>query len=227
MRNQSTGRFESLGGTRVATLDLLLDEGFCKTCQTAKPSREMVVVHLRREKLYYMKPICKDCHNKRERGHRREYKRNYLRAWRKRNAQLTESYWRNEPDRKARAIARAERMRERHGDALLIQGRMRRRGMKVSVKEAGELLRRFGCCYPTRMGLTPAGLRECERIRSSLRSRPKHRRPSAFEIRLMVYEDSKTFFIKPRLQVRPYQHASERLREWQRQQKIEREQKAA
>src|SRR6185369_7198439 len=154
MRNESTGRFESLGGTRVATLDLLVEEGFCKHCQTSKPSSEMVVVHLKREKLYYMKPICKECHNKRERGHRREYKRNYLRAWRKRNAQLNESYWRNTPDRKQKAIERQERMRQRHGDALLIQGRLRRRGMKISVKEAGALLRRFGPCYPSRMGLT-------------------------------------------------------------------------
>src|SRR6185295_11057083 len=100
-----SGRIQSKGGVKAAAPSLLPSEGFCSHCGKLKPIGEMLVVHRKREGDYYMRPRCKQCHNKRERGHRREYKRNYLRAWRKRNAALNESYWRDAPDRKAKAIA--------------------------------------------------------------------------------------------------------------------------
>lgn len=216
------GQFRNLGGTRVPSLDLLLAQGVCNICGDTKQAREMLVVYLRREKLYWMRPLCKECNNKRERGHRREYKRNYLRRWRRANAQLNESYWKGNADLRERArVASARRLEDpAYHDAILIQGRMNRRGMKVSVKQAKALLKEFGRCYPSRLGLTPAGRRECERIRAALRKRPKHRRPSSFEIRLMVYQDSHRgtsgrFFIEPSKQPVPYEKSAEKLRAWQ------------
>ncbi len=227
-RQVNSGQFESRGGVKAQSVGLLPKEGRCNTCQDVKPIREMAVVHLRREKLYYMRPRCKNCHNKRERGHRREWKRKYLQRWRRENAAVNESYWKGDADIRERARVRAAaRLKDpQYHEAILIQGRLRRHGIKVSLKEAKELLKEFGRCYPTRFGLTSAGLRECERIRSALRSRPKHRRPSSFEIRIMVYQDSPRgthgrFFIKPSLQPMPYQNAAEKLRALQRARRLQ------
>lgn len=224
---KNSGQFKNQGGVRVPTLGLLPPEGTCALCRETKSIREMIVIHLRREKLYYLRPLCKECNNKRERGHRREYKRKYLQRWRRENAEINESYWKgNAEGRERMRVNSARRLQnEEYHDAVLIQGRLRRHGQHVSLKEAKGLLKEFGRCYPTRFGLTPAGLQESERIRSALRSRPKHRRPKPFEIRLMVYADSPRkgrgrLFIKPSQQIKPYQHAAERLRQWWRAQKV-------
>jgi len=92
---------------------------------------------------------------------------------------------------------------------------MRRHGMHVTLKEAEELLRRYGCCYPMRPGLTRWGRKQCARIRSALRRSGKP--VDEFEIRLIVYEDG--YFIKPKRQKPPYQHAAARLRKWQAEQR--------
>jgi hypothetical protein len=198
---------------KVKSPDLLPAEYECKLCHLTKPIAEMMVVYVRREKVYRLRPRCKKCHNERERGHRREYKRNYLQRWRRENAAVNKSYWNNEHVREQMRVNAARRL-EKDRDAILIQGRMNRRGMGISLKEARELLKRFGPCYPSRLGLSQKGLRECERIRSALRRSGK-KRFSMFEIRLMVYDDEKSNYIKPHLQKRPYQNQSKRLREWQ------------
>lgn len=201
---------------KVANPKLFPAEYKCNACGLTKPVAEMISVRLRREKLYYLRPRCKACHNAKERGHRREWKRKYLQRWRKQNAALNESYWRNDRVKEQCRVNAARRLSDQqYHDAILIQGRMNRRGMGISIKEAQGLLRRFGPCYPTRFGLTPKGLKECERIRAALRRRGA-KRISPFEIRLMVYEDAKSNYIKPRLQKRPYQNAAEKLRKWQR-----------
>lgn len=233
----SNGRFESQGGVKAATPSLLPKEGRCNICGDTKPILEMIVAHLKRKKLYYLRPHCKQCHNRRERGHRRDYKKRYLRRWRRENAALNGSYWKGNAERRESArVNRARRLlNQDHHDAVLIQGRMRRRGANVPLKEAKELLKRFGCCYPSRFGLTPAGLRECERIRSVQRSRGS-RRFSAFAIRLMVYEDGideqgrrpKPYLvIKPGEQPNPYQSAAENLRAWHRRQRTAEPQRIA
>jgi len=193
----------------------------CNVCGKTKPAAEMVVVYMRREKRYYLRPRCKACHNEKERGQRREWKRAYLQKWRKKNAKVNESYWKDNPIVREQARVNAmKRFKEKH-EAILIQGRMNRRGMQVSLKEAEELLRTYGRCYPTAFGLTENGKRECERIRASLRRR-KSKRISNFHIRLMVYEDGmeNAFVIAPALQPQPYRHASEQLRQWHRNQRI-------
>jgi hypothetical protein len=183
----------------------------CRKCGKDKPVAEMVVVHLRRSHLFYVRPRCKDCHNRRERGHRREWKTKYLRRWRARNPELNESYWRqrNADNRKA-LNASAYRRFQKHHAAILIQGRMGRRGFSIRLAEAKDLCRTYGPCYPTRFGLTPGGLKECERIRSRMRYQAKPLPPH--EIRMMVYADG--FFIKPGRQKIPYQKAAEKLRQW-------------
>ena len=206
---------------RVTDLKQLPAEYGCKVCGLTKPLAEMCLVHTKRDGAYRLRPRCKDCHNARERGHRREYKRAYLRRWRKDNANINRSYWQGRDDVREKARVNARRSFERNHDALLIQGRMRRRGYPVSLDEARELLRQYGPCYPTSFGLTERGKREAERIRSALRRQGK-KRISNFEIRLMVYEDDKRNFIKPRLQTRPYQRASEQLKKWQAEQRAKR-----
>jgi hypothetical protein len=207
----------------------------CRLCGATKPLDKMVLVHRRRTHDFLLRPRCKLCHNASEKGHRREYKRKYLRRWRKDNSEINESYWRqaqaaNRPQLNARCYAR---FRKNHA-AILIQGRMRRQtGTPVSLAEAKELLRRYGRCYPTRYGLTQKGLRECERIRSRLRAAARAGKkvtmPRNVEIRMMVYADGtgeadsvegqepERFVIPPRLQKQPYQRAARRLRAWHRQ----------
>lgn len=195
----------------------------CRLCGKDKVIDDMVLVHT--EGLYVLRPRCKACHNARERGHRREWKAKYLRLWRKRNSELAESYRTKKTPEELREYYRANaaRYRARHGDALAIQRRLRGRGLHIPIAEADDLLKRFGPCYPTRLGLTPAGLRECERIRARLRriGSPLE----AFEIRMMVYEDGENkdnvvaeaksdYYIKPAEQKAPYQDAAEHLRQW-------------
>jgi hypothetical protein len=206
---------------KVEKLDQLPPEYGCKLCGLTKPLAEMIVVHVRREQSYRLRPRCKACHNERERGHRREWKREYLKRWRRGNARLNRSYWDNEQARENNRIRAGERFREKH-DAILIQGRLRRHGIAVSFKEAEALLAKFGRCYPTRYGLTQEGLRECERIRSAMRR--IGRRISPIEIRIMVYEDG--LYIKPNRQPRPYQRSAEKLRQWHRGQKSGQERRA-
>lgn len=191
--------------------------GTCNKCGETKPREEMIVLR-RADKSYYMRPRCKTCHNESERGHRREYKAAYLKTWRRRNKALNDSYWKDNDRVRERSRARAlKRFRDNH-EAVLIQGRMGRRGMNVTLVEAKELLEKYGRCYPTRFGLTAKGLKECERIRSRARSRNDVRRmPSSFDIRLMVYEDDDgeyRFVIRPDLQPVPYAAASANLKRY-------------
>lgn len=197
---------------KASRIEELPDEYLCRTCQAVKPIADMLIVRRRRENDYYLRPCCKSCHNERERGHRREWKRKYLQKWRKKNASLNESYWRNEKTRERCRIYAYKRFRDKH-DALLIQGRMRRHGQPISIAEAECLLQKFGRCYPTAFGLSAKGKRECERIRSALR-RQGVKKINMFEIRLMVYDDDRSNFIKPERQKSPYKNAASKLRKW-------------
>lgn len=202
---------------KVTTLIDLPDVYTCNVCNETKPIAEMCVTRHRKEKIFDLRPRCKDCHNESERGHRREWKRKYLQRWRSRNATLNESYWKDNPRVKEQARLRAAaHFTEKH-DAILIQGRLNRRGHGVSLQEAEELLHKFGRCYPSRFGLTPEGLRECERIRGAMRRRASKRRIRLVDIRIMVYEDG--LFIKPSSQPVPYKSAAKNLRRWQHEQK--------
>ena len=205
---------------KATSLDLLPCEHHCKLCDTSKPLNEMMVVYERATKLYKLRPRCKECNNARERGHRREWKKQYLQKWRKNNAKLNESYWRNDQAKERNRINAKKRFDQKHA-AILIQIRMRKRGCPISIAEAETLLKRFGPCYPLKAGLSPKGLRECERIRSALR-RQKKKRISTFEIRLMVYDDDKSNYIKPKRQKMPYQHAANTLRKWHQEKKNDR-----
>lgn len=190
----------------------------CRKCRRKKPIAEMILIYRKKQKHYLLRPRCKECHNKKERRHRRQWKTRYLRAWRARNAELNRSYWDN-PERRKKATQRARRKRrnQNYCDALAIQRRLRSRSIKVTFREAKQLLQQYGPCYPTRFGLTPEGLKECERIRSRKRL---HGDPvSTIEIRMMVYEDGS--FITPERQKRPFQKAAERLRNWWKRQRTE------
>jgi hypothetical protein len=183
----------------------------CNRCDREKPIGEMVVVRLRKKGVYLIRRRCKACHNLRERGHRREWKRKYLRRWRRENSKLNESYWRKAAADRTRvnAHARAHFINNHH--AILIQGRLRRRlGMHVSLSEARRLLSEYGPCYPSIQGLSRKGINQCERIRSRLRRRGV--RPNLVEIRMMAYADGN--YIKPQKQKIPYQYAAENLRRW-------------
>lgn len=183
----------------------------CLACGKEKPIAAMIVVHERRSGDYLLRSRCKDCHNARERGHRREWKTGYLRRWRKYNSELTESYWRKQLHDRISYNLRAYRFFQNNHLAILIQGRLRRRAaMHVTLDQARDLLKRYGPCYPTRFGLTSKGFRECERIRSRLRRLGD--KPSLIDIRMMVYADG--LFIKPRLQRIPFEHAAKRLSAW-------------
>jgi hypothetical protein len=189
----------------------------CRICSTEKEIEEMILIHRKKTNDYMLRPRCKACHNKSERGHRREYKTNYLRKWRTNNSGLNESYWRTSTQTNRDEIADQARARfNKDHYAILIQGRINRRtektGMHITIDEARALLRKYGRCYPTRFGLTPKGLKECERIRSGMR-RIK-RKMSLLEIRIMVYEDG--YYIKPKNQPIIYKSASERLHHWHR-----------
>lgn len=193
----------------------LPEEFGCKKCGRTKALEEMVLVRRRRTHDYLLRPRCKKCHNTRERGHRREYKTKYLRRWRRDNAEINESYWRQAMAANRTALKLRARVRfARHHQAILIQSRLRRKRIKVSLREADRLYRKYGRCYPTRFGLTAWGLRECERIRSAERRLPKHQRHRNVEIRMMMYEDG--HFKKPSHQKPPYQVAARRLSAWQR-----------
>jgi hypothetical protein len=196
----------------VKKLAELPEKYACKLCDAEKPIVEMVLVRLRKQKRFLLRPRCKACHNAGERGHRREYKTAYLRRWRKWHPELNESYWRQRAkEKRVETNARCYNRFIRNHAAILIQGRLRRRlGMTVSIAECRQLAKKFGCCYPTRYGLTPDGLRECERIRSRMRAAGQH--VSNIEIRMMVYDDG--YYIKPSRQRMPYRHAAEQLRRW-------------
>jgi hypothetical protein len=195
----------------------------CRLCGETKPLKQMVLVYRRRTRDYLLRPRCKLCHNQRERGHRRKWKREYLRKWRVENPEINRSYWHGpdwEQTRSARNAASYQHFLRNH-HAILIKGRLQRQaGIKITLAEARELLTKYGCCYPTRYGLTAWALRECERIRSGQRRLPKHKRNSGVEIRMMMYEDG--HFKKPSRQTPPYQIASRRLSQWRRQQGRER-----
>lgn len=188
----------------------------CNICGVEKPWAECVVIYRKAEKRYYCRPRCKECHNASERGNRREWKRAYLQAWRKKNAALDASY-RDTPAYREAARKRAAAKFVKDHDALLIQGRMNRRDEGITIAEARELCARFGRCYPTPSGLTDAGKREVERIRSSIRRRfDKRRRPSLHEIRKMVYDDNPArFVIAPEKQPVPYSFSSKRMKRMQ------------
>jgi hypothetical protein len=182
----------------------------CNVCGEEKPVAEMMLA--RTGNLFRLRPRCKACNNAAERGHRREYKTKYLRRWRKWNPELNESYWRQSAkEKRVETNARCYNRFVSNHAAILIQGRLRRRlGMKVSIAECRRLAKKFGCCYPSQFGLTPDGLKECERIRSRMRAVGE--KVSQIEIRMMVYEDG--YYIKPNRQRMPYQRAAERLRRW-------------
>jgi hypothetical protein len=184
----------------------------CLVCTKTKPIVEMILVRNKKEHTFTLRPRCKSCHNKNERGHRRKWKTKYLRKWREYNSELNESYWRARNQEKRQELTAQARVRFRkYHHALLIQGRLRRLlDMHVSLAEARRLLKQFGPCYPSRLGLTAWGLRECARIRSALRRRGEH--PSLVEIRMMVYADG--HYIKPNRQKIPYQHSAQKLRDY-------------
>ena len=188
----------------------------CNICGEDKPVAEMVVVRHKKTRVYDLRRRCKVCHNKKEKGHRREWKCNYQKRWRVRHRKLVKSY-RQTPAYKVGNARRAYSHFTRHHEAILIAGRLRRRGMDCTMAEAREFLAKFGRCFPSCYGLTAAGRRECERIRATIRRRGAKLKLSALDIRIMVYEDG--LFIAPELQPKPYQKAAERLREWQRSQK--------
>ena len=192
----------------------------CLLCGDLKPIAEMMLVH-HAGGGFHLRPRCKKCQNLRERGHRRQQKARYLRAWRARNQDLDQSYWRIANEQKRPEIARRAAVRfQAHHAGILIQGRLwRRLKLKVTLAEAETLCEKYGRCYPTRQGLTPRGLRECEQIRSRLRRRPGPPAWGPVEIRMMVYADSRWNFIKPRLQAAPYQKSAETLRAWWRKKK--------
>jgi hypothetical protein len=185
----------------VASLSELPQVYLCRACGETKPIEQIIVVRLRKKRLILVRARCKECYNARERGHRRPWKRNYLRKWREEHAELNRSYhitryWRD-PER-FRAQVR-DRVRKHHWE-LLVQKRFWYRGVSISLQDAAELIAKYGRCYPTPLGLTPDGRRECERIRSRMRYHGE--KLSAFEIRLMVYEDG--LFIEPRWQPKGY-----------------------
>jgi hypothetical protein len=212
----------------------------CRQCGATKPIKKMVLVRRRKTRDYLLRPRCKDCHNENEKGHRREYKTKYLRRWRENNAEVNESYWRGR-DRAASNATSYKHFTKNHA-AILIQGRLHRAGVQVSLREARSLLRQYGRCYPTSFGLTEKGKRECERIRSRFRNARYQARkrgmkeppaPRPIEIRMMVYADGRpdhgrpdpaeaaapdAFVIPPRLQPVPFRVASKRLKEWHRSQ---------
>lgn len=199
----------------------LPEKAFCKLCELEKPITEMMVAYLRKEKVFRVRPRCKECHNESEKGKRRDYKTKYLQKWRKKNPQLNKSYWDNPESKEKARINAYNRFTEKH-EAILIQGRMNRRGMNSIIEQAEEFLKLYGRCYPSRLGLSKAGLRRFEQIRSRLRQR-KAKKFDSFEIRLMIYEESeeeKSLIIPPIQQQVPFKVASERFKQWHRNQRV-------
>lgn len=200
---------------KTPDLKTLPSEYHCNSCGLTKPTELMNLKYLKGEQVYYLRPRCKDCMNSFERGHRREWKRDYLRKWRRKNAALDRSYWNNSTVREYNRQKNARRNVEKH-DALAIQRRLRHRGITVSITEAEEMLDKYGRCYPTRHGLSKEGLREQERIRSAMRR--QGRKMTNFEIRLMIYEDgieTPSLLIKPERQPTPYKANARIMKERQ------------
>lgn len=213
------------GSKKVMKAKLLKDlptSRTCNRCDIDKPREEMIVQH-RNDKggYFYMRPICKDCYNAKERGHRREYKRKYLENWRKKNRALDKSYRQTDHYREKAAKRSYTYFKANHA-AILIKKRLAFRDIHVTLDEAKEMLEQFGPCYPTPQGLTKKGLRECERIRSRLRVRnvDRRRRQTAVEIRMMVYEEAGDFVIPPDQQEMPYRSRSERMKQRHRNKRI-------
>lgn len=213
----------------------------CLLCKTEKAVAEMVLLRLGSGE-WYLRPRCKECHNARERGHRREWKTKYLQRWRRHNADLNQEYVRkqNSPENREHRNAVAYRHFKKNHHAILIQGRIRRAtGESLPIAECRKLLRKYGRCYPTRFGLTPAGLRECERIRG--RNKRAKVRFTPVEIRMMVYEDGvdnwddcgtdrstgNRWVIPPAQQPTPYKVAAAKLTRLQAEKKRERAMGAA
>lgn len=188
----------------------------CNICGQDKPVAEMLVIQSKKTRTYDLRRRCKVCHNQKQKGHRLDYKRNYLKRWRARHPKLNKSY-QQKPECKRKNRRRVYEYFTRNHEAILIKGRMQRRGIECTLSEAQRFLERFGPCYPSRYGLTAAGQRECERIRATMRRRGSALKLRNIDIRMMVYEDG--LFIAPELQPKPYQKAAERLRELKRSQR--------
>lgn len=191
----------------VAKLTDLPSEYACKLCGKTKPVAEMVVVRRRELNGFHLRPRCKECHNKKERGHRRDWKRKYQQKWRAKNPKLYESYWKDDDQSRERSRVSALRWYNKNRDALAIRRRLAKGGISVSVEEANDMLKQYGVCYPSLHGLTPEGLKQCERIREQMRQRNSHRL-AEIEICMMVYEDG--FFIKPSRQIKLCKKAAKR-----------------
>lgn len=155
-----------------ASAAALPPSAICRQCGAEKPLAQMVVLRQRGTGRLRVRPRCKDCHNARERGHRREWKRNYLRGWRALHPDLDRQYYQAAAERNEARLRqqRLSRFRRDHA-AYLIQGRLRKRGILCPLAEARELLREYGPAYPLVCGLNRAGRREAERLRSQARRR--------------------------------------------------------
>lgn len=197
----------------------------CNRCGATKSREQMIIQHCRNDSgnYYYFRPLCKDCNNARERGHRRVYKTKYLQRWRRQNTELNESYWKGSDLVREAARVRAQNFTPEQKDAIAIQRRLRSRGEFVTIEDARELLSKYGRCYPTQFGLTLSGRKRCEQIRSRLRTRSRkngsfgYRMMTSFEIRLMVYEESEEelhYLIPPDKQPVPYQTAAANLKRY-------------
>jgi hypothetical protein len=200
---------------RYKSVSEMPEAAFCRICETEKPIEEMCVAFLRKEKVFRIRPRCKPCHNSNERGNRRAYKKNYLKNWRKKNTEVNRSYWNNPIANEKARINAYRRFEEKH-DALLIQGRMKRKGINITTSEAEDLLQTYGKNYPTQHGLSELGRKECERIRASMRRRGR-KVLSSFQIRLMVYEDGledRKLLKSPHRQKTIYKKASEKLKKY-------------
>lgn len=183
-----------LGGkitlARYKSISDLPPEASCRQCRATKPIGEMMVAYLKKEKLFRVRPRCKQCHNEREKGHRRDYKRRYLQNWRKKNSEVNKSYRANREYYRNRA----RKFYQNNRAALLIQIRLRYRGRYHTLEECRSLLKKFGPFYPLLKGLSKKGRREAERIRSRMRNKKAKSFGAKilknWEIRLMVYEDA-------------------------------------
>lgn len=154
-----------------ASISALPPSAVCRECGAEKPLGKMVVLRVRATGRVRVRPRCKDCQNARERG-RREWKRDYLRRWRARHPDLDRQYAQAAQERNEARI-RSQRLSSYRRDhaAYLIQGRLRKRGVPCPLAEARELSREYGPAYPLVCGLSPAGRREIERLRSQARRR--------------------------------------------------------
>jgi hypothetical protein len=190
----------------------------CNKCDKDKPLAEMIVFRLASDGLYHLRKKCKECASAYNRTFQ-EWRREYLRKWRKENPELNRSYWDN-PEVKERSLQYTRKFNTINREAILIKNRLRRHGQPCTIAEAREYLKKYGPNFPTIHGLTSAGKREVQRIRSAYRR--AGRQITAFEIRLMVYEDSAEeprLLKKPSTQKFPYKTSAHRLRTWHQQQR--------